>query len=239
MVTNDVMVTRKTVLITGANRGIGLEVARQLGENGFHILLSGRNPEHVDQASAALRRLEISVQGVVMDVSDPASIRSAAQSILSQIQTLDVLVNNAGILLDETTPLLSVSEGDFYRTFTTNAFSAFSTVQIFLPVLNKGSRIINVSSGSGQILNGITTWAPVYSMSKTLMNVITMQLAEALKEKHIAVNAVCPGWVRTEMGGRGATRSVHKGAETIVWLATEADGRISGKFFRNKKEIHW
>ncbi len=121
----------------------------------------------------------------------------------------------------------------------TNAFGAFYTVQKFLPLLKKGSRIINVSSGGGQILKGVSTWAPVYCMSKSTLNVITMQLAEALKGKQIAVNAVCPGWVRTEMGGRGAIRSVHKGAETIVWLATEANGRVSGRFFRNKKEIQW
>lgn len=106
-------------------------------------------------------------------------------------------------------------------------------------MLRKGSRIINVSSDAGRILQGVSTWAPVYSLSKTTMNAITLQLAAALQPGGIAVNAMCPGWVKTDMGGSGASRSVDKGAETAVWLATEAAQSLTGKFFRDKKEISW
>ena len=112
-------------------------------------------------------------------------------------------------------------------------------VQTFLPLLKEGSRIINISSGAGQIVGGITTWAPIYSISKTTLNAITMHLAEALKPKHIAVNAISPGWVKTDMGGSGASRTVAKGAETVTWLATEAGINLTGKLFMDKIEIHW
>ena len=230
---------RQTVLVTGANKGIGFEIARQLGSKGFHVILSGKSAERVENAVRKLEGDGISVQSLIMDVSNPSSVHAAFRQIAQKTAAIDVLINNAGILLDENTPLLKVPAEDLIKTFSVNAFGAFYTVQAFLPLLKKDSRIINVSSGGGQILNGVSTWSPVYCMSKTTLNALTMQLAEALRSSHIAVNAICPGWVRTDMGGMGASRSAGKGAETAVWLATEAAQNITGKFFRDKKEIDW
>jgi NAD(P)-dependent dehydrogenase (short-subunit alcohol dehydrogenase family) len=174
-----------------------------------------------------------------MDVADFSSVQNAYLEIRETIASIDVLINNAGILLDESTPLLKISQSDFLQTFSTNAFGAFYTAQTFLPLMKRGSRIINVSSGGGQILNGISTWAPVYCMSKTMLNALTMQLAAALQSRGISVNAICPGWVKTDMGGTAASRTVAKGAETAVWLASDAPADTTGKFFRDKKEINW
>lgn len=231
--------TQKTALITGANKGIGFEIAKQLGKKGFHIILSGRDPKRVNDACKKLQDHQISAQPLVMDVADFKSIQNAFQVINESVNSIDVLINNAGILLDESTPLLKITPSAFSQTFSTNAFGAFFTAQTFLPLLKAGSRIINVSSGGGQILKGITTWAPVYCMSKTTLNAITMQLAAVLQSKDITVNAMCPGWVRTDMGGLVASRSVEKGAETAVWLATDAPAKNTGKFFRDKTEINW
>jgi NAD(P)-dependent dehydrogenase (short-subunit alcohol dehydrogenase family) len=233
------IMAQKTALITGANKGIGFEVAKQLGSKEFDIILTGRNKQGVDAAAEQLQQQGISAVSLELDVTVTESIQSAFQQIRDKFDKIDVLVNNAGILLDESTPLLNISKEDFLQTFQTNAFSAFFMIQNFLPLLRPGSRIINVSSGGGQITNGITTWAPVYCMSKTTLNVITMQLAAALRSNNVVINAVCPGWVRTDMGGTNASRSVAKGAETITWLASEAPHSITGKFFRDKKEINW
>lgn len=231
--------TQKTTLITGANKGIGFEIARQLGSKGFHVILSGRDAERVNKAAKKLEDEGISVQPLIMDVGKLSGIKEAFSELKKTVQSIDGLINNAGILLDESTPFLQISGEDFLQTFSVNAFGAFFTVQTFLPWLTKGSRVINVSSDAGRILQGISTWAPVYSMSKTTMNAITLQLATALQPKGIAVNAMCPGWVKTDMGGTGASRSVARGAETAVWLATEAAQNLTGKFFRDKKEISW
>ena len=231
--------TQKTALITGANKGIGFEAARQLGSKGFHIILSGRDAERVNKAAKKLEDGGVSVQPLIMDVGKLTSIQEAFSELRKTVQSIDVIINNAGILLDENTPLLQISGEDFLQTFSVNAFGAFFTVQTFLPMLRKGSRIINVSSDAGRILQGVSTWAPVYSLSKTTMNAITLQLAAALQPGGIAVNSMCPGWVKTDMGGSGASRSVDKGAETVVWLATETAQSLTGKFFRDKKEISW
>ncbi|MBS1596081.1 MAG: SDR family oxidoreductase [Bacteroidetes bacterium] len=233
------MMVKKTAFITGANKGIGFEIARQLAQKGFHVIVSGRSKEKIEKAVAQLISIQPSSEGVVMDVSSTESIKYAFADLRKRTNKIDVLINSAAVLLDESTPLMNIPSSAFVETFNTNAFGAFFTAQTFRPLLNEGSRIINISSGGGQILEGITTWAPIYCMSKTLLNAITMQLAVVLKSEKISVNAVCPGWVRTDMGGSSASRSVSKGAETAVWLASEASPHLTGKFFRDKEEIHW
>lgn len=220
----------KTALITGANRGIGFEIANQLGALGFHIILSGRNSRKLEAALERLHEKRISATAVVMDVSMYESIKLAFDTVSADVDSIDVLVNNAGILLDEEIPLLEISEEDFIQTFKTNSCSALFTVQVFNSLLRHGARVINISSGAGQILIGVTTWAPVYSMSKTLLNALTMHLAAVLKSRSISVNAICPDWVKTDMGGNKARRPVEKGAETAIWLATECPSTVTGKF---------
>lgn len=228
----------KTVLITGANRGIGFEIARQLALRGFHVVIGVRS-EH--QGQKAQRELEQAgrVSVLVLDVSDSKSIAIAA-SRFAPIGQLDVLINNAGIYPDEGLSILTISREQMVHTFQTNTFGALETTQAFLPYLKKAlpARVINVSSGYGQI-EGLSADAPSYCLSKLALNGVTIMLAEALKEHRIAVNAMCPGWVRTDMGGSAAPRPVEEGADTAVWLATEADQNLTGKFFRDRKEIPW
>ena len=228
----------KTVLITGANRGIGFETARQLATRGFHVVLGVRSEL---QGQNAQRELEKSGKAslLAVDVSDSNSIADAASKFTS-IGQLDVLINNAGIFPDEGISILMVPREQMVGTSQTNTFGPLEMTQTFLPYLKKSpaARVINISSGYGQ-LDGLSTSAPSYCLSKLALNGVTLMLAEALKEHRIAVNSMCPGWVRTDMGGSSASRSVEEGADTAVWLATEADQKLTGKFFRDRKEISW
>ncbi|MEM6261387.1 MAG: SDR family NAD(P)-dependent oxidoreductase [Bacteroidota bacterium] len=230
----------KSVLVTGANKGIGLEIARKLGKQGFQVYLSARNKEKGEAAASVLTSEGIETTFVPMDVGDEASIQAAYdQLVQAEVSRLDVLVNNAGILLDENRELLSIPAAEIRATLNTNSLGVLLVTKAFAPLLKKGCRVINVSSGAGSICKGMGTWAPVYSISKATTNAITIQLAHALGYQGVVVNAVCPGWVRTDMGGSAASRSVEKGAETPVWLATKSADKVTGKFFRDKKEIPW
>ena len=152
---------------------------------------------------------------------------------------LDVLVNNAGVIVDGDDAILEISDDLLRKTLETNTLGALRVTRAFAPLLRKSKapRVINVSSGSGQLTGGADGWAPAYSISKSALNGVTSQLAAALPK--FAVNAVCPGWVRTDMGGENASRSVEEGADTIVWLASEAPHKLTGKFLRDRKEIPW
>jgi NAD(P)-dependent dehydrogenase (short-subunit alcohol dehydrogenase family) len=228
----------KTVLITGANRGIGFETARQLALRGFHVVLGARSEQHGQKAVRDLERFgKISL--LVVDVSDSKSIANAA-SEFAPIGQLDVLINNAGIYPDEGTSVLTISREQMVSTFQTNTFGALEMTQTFLPHLKRSpaARVINLSSGYGQ-LEGLSANVPSYCLSKLALNGVTIMLSQALKENRIAVNSMCPGWVRTDMGGASATRPVEEGADTAVWLATEAEQELTGKFFRDRKEISW
>lgn len=233
------MANQQTVLITGANRGIGFEMARQLGSKGFHVILTARNKEKLQQAAGKLQSAAIAATPVVMDIADVNSIQTAAKLVQQQFNRIDVLINNAAILPAENKSILDFEPSEVIEAFHTNALAALFVTQAFLKLLPKGARVINISSGAGAIADGESGWAPLYSATKTAENAITIHLAAALKNKQIAVNAVCPGWVRTDMGGRHADRPVEKGAETPVWLATEAPLHITGKFLRDRKEISW
>ncbi|MFN7117740.1 MAG: SDR family NAD(P)-dependent oxidoreductase [Saprospiraceae bacterium] len=228
-----------TALITGANRGIGKEIAWQLGKRGFQVFIGARSEASSREVVADFQQHDIHVGFLAIDVADAASISAAYENLKDQVNKLDVLVNNAGILLDEGAPLLQTSLEDIHKTLAINTIGPLLVTQIFAPLLHSGSRVVNVSSGAGAICGGMGNYAPVYSISKTALNAVTCQLAHALKAKGVVVNAVCPGWVRTDMGGPHASRSVEKGAETPVWLATEAPANLTGKFFRDKKEISW
>lgn len=228
----------KTVLITGANRGIGFETARRLATHGFHVVIGVRSEQ---QGRTAQHELERSgkISLLVVDVSDSRSIAEAA-SKFAPIGRLDVLINNAGIYPDEGVSILTISRERIAATLQTNTLGPLEMTQAFLPYLKKarGARVVNVSSGYGQ-LDGLSANVPSYCLSKFALNGVTIMLAEALREHGIAVNSMCPGWVRTDMGGPSAPRSVEEGADTAVWLAVEAAPSLSGKFFRDRKEIAW
>jgi len=227
---------QKNTLVTGANRGIGLEVCKQLGKLGHHIFLSARNSDKGKNAVAKLKSENINANFIQMDVSDEESIKKVAEDFGKKSLKLDVLINNAAILED--LEINKLPTNDLRNVLNINSIGAFIVIREFLPFMDNGSRIINVSSGAGA-LNDMGTYAPAYSISKTALNAITKQFAGALKHKSIAVNSVTPGWVRTDMGGMSATRSVEKGAETIVWLATEVPIDKTGLFWRDKKVIDW
>jgi NAD(P)-dependent dehydrogenase (short-subunit alcohol dehydrogenase family) len=229
----------KTALVTGANRGIGYEVARQLAQKGFHVFVGARNREAGLKAAAAMVKSGGKATFIEIDVAENASVTSAARELSKVEDHLDVLINNAGIIVDGDTAVLEISDELLRKTLETNTLGALRVTRAFTPLLAKSKtpRVINVSSGSGQLTGGADGWTPGYSISKTALNGVTTQLAAALPK--FAVNSVCPGWVRTEMGGRTATRSVEEGANTIVWLARDAPQKLTGKFLCDRKEIPW
>ena len=241
---------QRIALVTGANKGIGFEVARQLARKGFHVFLGARNPDAGETAVQKLNREaekegsgENTGRGAIttlkIDVSKPDSIRSAAEEFSRSTDRLDVLVNNAGILLDDDKDVLTTTPEIFETTLRTNTLGTLLVSQAFVPFLKKSDtpRIVNVSSGGGQLADGADGWAPAYCISKTALNGVTVQLAAALPK--FAVNSVCPGWVRTDMGGDNATRSVAEGASGIVWLAADAPQKETSKFWRDRKVIPW
>ena len=228
----------KAILITGSNKGIGYESARQLLELGHHVVISGRDKIRVEQAASELRKPGGSVESLVMDVSDPSSIAKAAASFGLQKRKLDVLINNAALLDKADKDLLRDPEQMLLESLNANSVGPLRVVRAFLPYLSSPGRIINVSSGGGSMTDPVEGWSPAYCVSKSLLNAITRHLANELDDMRVSVNAVCPGWVKTDMGGRSAPRSVERGAETIVWMATNKS-ITTGKFFRDRREIPW
>jgi NAD(P)-dependent dehydrogenase (short-subunit alcohol dehydrogenase family) len=231
--------TKLIAMITGANRGIGLETARQLARRGFHVVIGTRDAEKGRQAVETVQA-DGQATFLALDASNSQSIRGASKEFQPISDRLDVLINNAAIYPDEGLTILTIPRDQLDQTFQTNTFGPLEVVQAFLPHLRRSqaARVINVSSGYGQ-LNGLAPDVPSYCLSKLALNGLTIMLAKALHAERIAVNSMCPGWVRTEMGGPNATRSVEQGAETAVWLADEAPHELTGKFFRDRKEIGW
>jgi len=227
----------KTALITGANKGIGREVARQLAQKGFHVFVGARNRGAGHKAADEIAKERGKATFLEIDVTDNASVAAAAREFSKVAEHLDVLINNAGIIVDGDDAILEISDDLFRKTLETNALGALRVTRAYAPLLRKSKapRVINVSSGGGQLTGGTDGWAPAYCMSKTALNGVTSQLATALSK--FAINSVCPGWVRTDMGGQSATRSVQEGADTIVWLANEAPQDLTGKFLRDRREI--
>jgi NAD(P)-dependent dehydrogenase (short-subunit alcohol dehydrogenase family) len=229
----------RSALVTGSTKGIGLELARQLAERGFRVWLSGRNEDVGKKAARLLAEAGATAGFVPMDIADPASIRKAYEVISSDCKQLDVLVNNAAVQPDSSMSILEVPPDVGYEILHINVLGAIFVTQVFSPLLRKGSRVINISSVGGQLTTGMGDWAPIYCISKTALNAVTVQFAKTLKSKGVAVNSVSPGWVRTDMGGPEAPRSVEQGAETPVWLATEASIEYTGMHWQDKKVIAW
>jgi NAD(P)-dependent dehydrogenase (short-subunit alcohol dehydrogenase family) len=231
---------QRSVLITGANRGIGLGTAKQLAVRGFHVIVAARNQASGGQAVQTIRVSGGKATFLPLDVSNSDSVRDAAHRYAEISESLDVLINNAGIYPDEGLTILTIPRDRMAETLQTNTFGALEVTQAFMPFLRQASqaRVINVSSGYGQ-LEGLASGVPSYCLSKLALNGLTIMLAAALRGDDIAVNSMCPGWVRTDMGGPSATRSVEEGADTAVWLADEAPHDLTGKFFRDRKEISW
>jgi NAD(P)-dependent dehydrogenase (short-subunit alcohol dehydrogenase family) len=231
------MSERKTVLVTGANKGIGFEIVRQLLGKGHRVFLTARNPT---AGKRAVSSLQGDVHFLQMDVTNDTSIENAAIAYNQQGETLDVLINNAAIYPDEKFDILTITRQQLVKTFQTNTFGPLAVTRAFLPFLKKSTdpRIINISSGYGAI-HGVTHTVPSYCLSKLTLNGLTIMLDQTLRPDGFAVYVMCPGWVRTDMGGANATRSVEEGADTAVWLATDAPKDLSGRFFRDRQAIGW
>jgi NAD(P)-dependent dehydrogenase (short-subunit alcohol dehydrogenase family) len=228
-----------TALVTGGNRGIGLEVCRQLAKQGLRVILTARD---LAKAEAATRTIAShgDIVPARLDVTDAGSIRALVSDLEDHDEHVDVLVNNAAVLLDENDSILELPPDDLRQTFDANVFAPIAVSQAFVPgmVARGYGRIVNVSSRAGQ-LTSMGTYAPAYSMSKAALNAFTRQLAAATKGTGVLVNSACPGWVRTGMGGPAAPRSVEQGADTIVWLATLGARGPTGGFFSDRKPIAW
>ncbi|HPE57083.1 MAG TPA: SDR family oxidoreductase [Bacteroidales bacterium] len=267
----------KTILVTGANRGIGLEICRQLDQLGHRVILCARD---LEKGKKAAQSLSDRVFPAELDVSDQQSIMQLFEIVSEKFGKLDVLINNAGIyenvhqgnssrknelknfidahiktvgkvarkftpamrrsgLINKKPNITTVDPYHVREIMETNFYGPLQMIQTFLPLLEKSgsASIINMSSGSGQ-LEQLQPESPAYSLSKAGLNALTIMFANELKTKGIIVNAMCPGWVKTDMGGPNAPRDVQEGADTAVWIAT-TQNIPTGKFFRDRKEIAW
>ena len=229
---------QKIILITGANKGIGLETASILGAMGHFVIITARDEQKGIAAVERLRKEGSDAHFIILDVTREAQIHQAVSQVEKLYNKLDVLINNAGILADKNNSL-QVSKAAVQQHFDTNFFGPLLISQAFYPLLQQSNeaRIINVSSQMGR-LNGIGGGSAAYRFSKTALNSLTAVMAADLAGTNIKVNCLHPGWVKTDMGGAGATYSIKEGADTIVWLATEPN-IPTGKFFANREEMPW
>lgn len=230
----------KVALVTGGNRGIGYELVKQLALKGFKVILASRDPEMGHEAAQKLKESNLDVSFLVMDVDNQESIRQAAITVNEQYERLDVLINNAGVYLDESEKLLTIEPSILEGTMATNFFGAYHVIRSFIPIMEKQGygRIINVSSEYGAISEMSNQGVGAYKLSKLVLNGLTQLLAAEINGD-IKINAVCPGWVSTNMGGPSAPRTPKQAAESILWLATIGPEGPSGGFFRDGKQIPW
>lgn len=242
----------KVALISGANKGLGLETARQLGKLGYTVLLGSRDPEKGQLAADALRKEGVNATAVKLDVTKQEDINAVATLINEEFGgVLDVLVNNAGVMVEKSWTNNTTSETkieDLRATFETNLFAAVALTKALLPALRKSEagRVVNVSSILGSVSLQGTKGSPVYgtklfayNASKAALNMFTIHLAHELRETKIKVNSAHPGWAKTDMGGSAAPLSVEDGAKTIVELATLPEDGATGGYFHGNDVIPW
>jgi NAD(P)-dependent dehydrogenase (short-subunit alcohol dehydrogenase family) len=238
----------KTALVTGANKGIGLSIARQLAQRNIKVIIGARDRDKGIAARKQLQSEGLEAHFILIDVTRAISIEAAIGKIKDDFRRLDILVNNAGIMIDTQSGILELDPAVFHNTLTTNVFGPLLLAQACIPLMktNGYGRIVNMASILGS-LNDISNpdspygavLSPAYRLSKTLLNGITVLLANALRGANILVNSACPGWVRTDMGGGQAPLTPEQGADTPVWLATLPDGGPHGGFFRERQPIPW
>ncbi len=225
---------KRTALVTGGNRGIGLAIVTGLAKQGHTVLLGSRN---LPAGEKIAKTIPGDVHAVELDLSDRETLQRQVKAILASHPVIDILINNAAILINGN--LLDVSKSDFYDSVQTNFLAPFDLIRLLVPgMVERGyGRVVNVSSEWGSFNEGLTGPA-AYSASKAALNTLTLTLAQSVP-KSVKVNSMTPGWVRTRMGGSAATRSPEKGAETAIWLATLPEDGPTGGFFRDKRLIEW
>jgi NAD(P)-dependent dehydrogenase (short-subunit alcohol dehydrogenase family) len=235
------MAMEHVAVVTGGNRGIGREIARQLAQQGMQVILTARDAAKGRQAADELRTGGLPIDAHPLDVTDDQSIEEFAAYIEATLGRCDVLVNNAGIMIDDRDGNAASLDIHVLRnTIETNTIAPLRVAQALLPLMRKNNygRIVNVSSSLGQLENMSGAY-PAYCISKAALNAVSRSLSAAVAGSNILVNSMCPGWVRTDMGGPNAARSVEEGADTAIYLATLADGGPSGGFFQDRKPIPW
>lgn len=232
---------KKIAVVTGANRGIGLEICRQLAQRGLRVFLTSRDRGKGEAACAKLVEEKLKVEFAQLDVTDSASIEHFAKILEGEAGGADVLVNNAGVMLDAKGACVLTSPiAAFRETMEINVYGPILLSQALIPMMKQRNhgRIVNLSSGLGQLAE-MSDGNPAYRVSKVSLNAVTRMLAAAVRDCNILVNSMCPGWVKTDMGGAGATRSPAEAADTAIWLATLPDDGPRGGFFRDRKPIPW
>lgn len=234
------MSEQRIAVVTGGNRGIGFEICRRLAGEGLKVVLTARDEGQARQSSEKLSRFGLDVVPGLLDVTDAAAISRLAGSIERDLGGVDVLINNAGVFLDRQHAGLNLPLGTARQTLETNLLGPWALCQALVPMMKRHGygRIVNVSSGLGA-MSEMAGGYPAYRLSKLGLNGLTRVLADELRGTNVLVNAMCPGWVQTEMGGPNAPRPVAEAADTAIWLATLPDGGPTGKFFRDRRQIPW
>jgi NAD(P)-dependent dehydrogenase (short-subunit alcohol dehydrogenase family) len=223
-------------VVTGANRGIGYQIARQLGQQGLHVVVTARREGRGREALAELQKEGLLASFFPLDVTSDESAEKLAAHLRADFGRLDVLVNNAGIAIDKWVPALDGTMDQFIKTYETNVFGVVRMCRALIPIMRDGGygRVVNISSnlGSMEKIGGFTL---AYRTSKTAVNAITRVIAAELKDGKILVNSMCPGWVKTELGGDDAPRTPEEAADTAIWLSTLPPGGPHGGFFQDRK----
>jgi NAD(P)-dependent dehydrogenase (short-subunit alcohol dehydrogenase family) len=228
----------KVILVTGSNKGIGFEIVRELAKLGHQVILTARDETKGLEAQQKLKAEDLVVHSLTLDITKEEGIQGAASKVKSDFGKLDVLINNAAISLRGDHSLLQNNSSVTEQIINTNALAQLAVTRAFQSLIPNGGKIIMISSGGGSMSDPVGGWSPAYCVSKSFLGAITRHLAYELGSRNISVNALDPGWVKTDMGGRSAPGSVEEGADTPVWLAT-TDKIGTGKFFRNRREIPW
>lgn len=228
---------KRTALVSGANRGIGFAIARQLAGLGNSVLLGSRDRKAGEEAAQSLRRLDLDVEPVHIDLTDSAMIDTPINALQKSGRLVDVLINNAGVLDEK--PLLELTDEEIDDSIAVHLTGPLRLVRLLAPnMIARGyGRIVNLSSGWGSFAEGMGG-PGMYGITKAALNALTVRLSKEFPSS-VKVNAMCPGWVRTRMGGQDATRSSDEGADSAVWLATLPDDGPTGGFFRDRKPIEW
>jgi len=233
--------TDRVALVTGGNRGIGFEIARQLAMRGIRVVIGSRDLAKGRAAQARLAAGGLRAEVHPLDVTSEEQVQALAAWIDRHLDRCDILVNNAGVMLDpKGSRALDLEPDVFRRTLEANVLGPVVVTKALVPLMRRHGygRIVNLSSGLGQLAEmGVGT--PAYRISKTALNAFTRTLAAELAGTNIKANAMCPGWVRTDMGGPHATKSVEEAADTAVWLAMLPDDGPTGGFFRDRQPIPW
>jgi NAD(P)-dependent dehydrogenase (short-subunit alcohol dehydrogenase family) len=231
----------RVALVTGGNRGIGYAICRQLAAQGLGVVLAARDAGKGKAAAKALQEAGLQVEFHRLDVTSCRSIRACVAAVAERRKRIDVLINNAGIMIDPRGSHFLDSKLDTYRdTLEANLFGPLQLAQAVIPLMkaNRYGRIVNLSSGLGQ-LSEMGAGTPAYRISKASINALTRILAAEFRESNVLVNSMCPGWVRTGMGGESAPRTAEEAADTALWLATLPNDGPTGGFFRDRQPIAW